>query len=73
MKVRELVALLNNFDPEVDVHFAHHSPDKETWITPRCAGVHTGHVTWSYQYDAPKIADRLSERSTAKEAVILFP
>ena len=73
MKVRELVAHLNNFDPEVDVHFAYASPDKETWITPICAGVHSGHVTWSFLFDAPKIVDRLVERGTAKEAVILFP
>lgn len=73
MKVRELVAILNNHDPEVDVHFAYHSPDNETWLTPICCGVHTGHITYSWSYQSPKIVERLAEQSTAKEAVILFP
>ena len=73
MKVRELVAHLNNFDPEMEVHFAHHSPGRDHWLSPSIEGVAMQRIVWSFWHNCPKVTENLAEEGMSREVVVVFP
>lgn len=73
MKVKELVTQLNNFDPEMDVHYTYQSPGKDHWLSPCIEGAGIQHVIWSWLNECPRITETLTEHDMAREVVVLFP
>ena len=73
MKVKDLLAQLNNYSPDMEVHFAHSSPGQDHWITPSVEGVGVSHVIWSFQHNSSRLTESPAEQDMGKEAVILFP
>lgn len=69
MKVRELIALLEDEDPEADVHFAYNYGDhSHTIIAPKVNHVTEVAVTYSDCHRADRLAD---DEQACSPAVIL--
>ena len=59
MRVRDLIEILGDFDPEMEVHFQYNYGDHwRTQVAPKVSEVYPGAVTYSDYHRMPKVVEQ---------------